>query len=764
MIFKSSITILLFLNVFFSSGQPSKINSFLNKKGNNVFGPAFLSADSTLASAKAMMKNANDLSSRANACNALALAYSYTGQLDSSVFLYQQAKDISLHKKDIEAVARINIAMSNALTRQFKIDEALQLLIESDSLNRIIKDPTLQADVQWSLGIVYKNNEEYRKASNYFKAALVTFKELNNFTRYIGAGCNLSMAYRSLTLNDSSLYVLMDCMNTFKREQIKDTFLYAEILENLGDTYLQMNQYAQALAHFNQALTHFSKFNSALDIVYQKYSIGLTLSEMNRFSEAEVILKEASLLSDSLNNYKYSLWIAKTLSNIYVKEKDWNSAYTYLQKSIVLADTISLEKQIEKTNALNKKFETEKNEREIILLKSRTQIIVWTFISAILLLLLGALFIWLLLTGRKIRDEKILNYFATSLYNQNTIDDVFWDIAKNCISQLKFEDCVIYGYDEARDMLVQKAAFGPKNTNGHTISNLIEIPVGKGIVGSVAQTLRPEIIKDTRKDSRYIVDDARRNAEIALPILIDGKLLGVLDSEHSRAGFFTKRHLVILEKIADICSKKVTRYFVEEGLRKKIARDLHDDMGSTLSSINIISKVALLKHSGNDHLKKQLASIKDYSSDMMESMSDMVWAINPHNDSLESLLVKMKEWAAEICEPKQIVINFEEKGNAGHVKLDAEKRKHVFLIFKEAINNAAKYSNCKNISIQLAHDAGQNNLELIITDDGDGFDVTHHKTGNGLHNMRTRAGILQGQVQVVSSSEDGSCIHLVCQI
>ena len=131
-----------------------------------------------------------------------------------------------------------------------------------------------------------------------------------------------------------------------------------------------------------------------------------------------------------------------------MKEKDWNSAYTYLQKSIVLADTISLEKQIEKTNALNKKFETEKNEREIILLKSRTQIIVWTFISAILLLLLGALFIWLLLTGRKIRDEKILNYFATSLYNQNTIDDVFWDISKNCISQLKVEDCVIYGYEE----------------------------------------------------------------------------------------------------------------------------------------------------------------------------------------------------------------------------------------------------------------------------------------------------------------------------
>lgn len=157
----------------------------------------------------------------------------------------------------------------------------------------------------------------------------------------------------------------------------------------------------------------------------------------------------------------------------------------------------------------------------------------------------------------------------------------------------------------------------------------------------------------------------------------------------------------ILQKITDTCTKKLTRNFVEEGLRKKIARDLHDDIGSTLSSINIISKVALQQSNIQEHLKNQLTSIKDYSLHIMESMGDMVWAINPDNDSIESLISKMKEWAAEICEPREVQLYFESSAGIENIKLDTEKRKHFFLIFKEAINNAIKYSQCKNIHVHM---------------------------------------------------------------
>lgn len=752
------------LCLYISGGlaQPPGAKYLIYYRGNDIFEPVFKDADSALRTGERLLQKAKenkDKQAEANANNAIGLAYYYKGQLDSAIQFYKNAKNIFIRDRRVESVASTDIFLAKVYISQYKIDVALKHLIEADSLCLVSNNIYLQADVQWNLGLVYKNNEEYAKASVCFKKVLPIFKKAQYFRKYIAACCNLSMSYRLSRQNDSSLAVLQECISAYNDEQLKDSFLYAEIQENLGDTYLQMDKHNQALLHFKKALGVFSTFSSPIDIAYQQYSIGLTLSELNEFQQAKNWLFKAYRICDSLQNFKYLLWISKTLAEIYIEEKDWYNAYIYLQKTTSLKDTINIQNQVEKTNALNKKFETEKKEKEIALLKSKNQIIVWAFISGMLVLLIAALLIWLNRTRQKIKEEKILNYFATSLYNQNTIEDVFWDIAKNCISQLGFEDCVIYEFDESRNILKQKAAFGPKNPAAHIISNSIEIPVGKGIVGSVAQTLKPEIIKDTRLDNRYLVDDAKRNAEITVPILVEDRLLGIIDSEHHKAGFFTKRHLTILLKIADICSKKVTRYFVEEGLRKKIARDLHDDMGSTLSSINIISKVALQQSNIEGHLKNQLTSIKDYSLNMMENMGDMVWAINPQNDTIESLISKMKEWAAEICEPREVQLHFETSAEFEHLKVDAEKRKHLFLIFKEAINNAIKYSQCKNIYVKMKETAGAR-IQLFITDDGIGFDMEHHKSGNGLMNMTARAQQLQADINIISAVGKGTVIEL----
>ncbi|MEO7768322.1 MAG: triple tyrosine motif-containing protein, partial [Ferruginibacter sp.] len=114
--------------------------------------------------------------------------------------------------------------------------------------------------------------------------------------------------------------------------------------------------------------------------------------------------------------------------------------------------------------------------------------------------------------------EKIINHFATAMNSLNSIDDILWDVTKSCISELDFEDCVIYLKDEERSVLIQKAAWGPKTIDGNKIVNPIEIPVGKGIVGNVAETGKPAIIPDTTADERYIIDYTRRLSEIAVPI------------------------------------------------------------------------------------------------------------------------------------------------------------------------------------------------------------------------------------------------------
>ncbi len=190
----------------------------------------------------------------------------------------------------------------------------------------------------------------------------------------------------------------------------------------------------------------------------------------------------------------------------------------------------------------------------------------WWFISSIILAIVTVMW-WLEKSRNKriqekqeeLEAEQAINYFSSRIAEEQSIEDLFWDVAKNCISRLQFEDCVIYQLNEKSGVLDQRAAFGPKSPERHEIISPIQIPIGRGIVGSVAQTGIAEIISDTTVDTRYIVDDLPRNSEIAVPIVSGGRVLGVIDSEHSKKRFFTQRHLSILTTIASLCAAKIIK-------------------------------------------------------------------------------------------------------------------------------------------------------------------------------------------------------------
>ncbi len=159
----------------------------------------------------------------------------------------------------------------------------------------------------------------------------------------------------------------------------------------------------------------------------------------------------------------------------------------------------------------------------------------------------------------ELEAEQAINYFASSIYETHSVKAILWDVAKNCIGRLHFEDCVIYLIDYERQVLVQRAAHGPKSPEVGDITAPIEIPLGKGITGWVALSGKAEIVDDTSKDPRYITDIQRMSSEITVPIVYDGKVLGVIDCEHSKKKFFTQKHLSILTTIASLCANKIVK-------------------------------------------------------------------------------------------------------------------------------------------------------------------------------------------------------------
>ena len=163
--------------------------------------------------------------------------------------------------------------------------------------------------------------------------------------------------------------------------------------------------------------------------------------------------------------------------------------------------------------------------------------------------------------------EKAINDFAASFIEQDTVDEILWGITNHCIGKLNFVDCVIYWLDLSTGMLLQKAAYGGKNPKSREIFQPIQIPLGKGIVGSVALSRKAEIVKDTSKDSRYIADDEIRYSEITVPIVYKKQVIGVIDAEHPEKNFFRTRHLKILSRIASIAALKIHKLQTEEAFR-----------------------------------------------------------------------------------------------------------------------------------------------------------------------------------------------------
>lgn len=199
---------------------------------------------------------------------------------------------------------------------------------------------------------------------------------------------------------------------------------------------------------------------------------------------------------------------------------------------------------------------------------------------------------------------------------------------------------------------------------------------------------------------------------------------------------------------------RIRRQMELERMRQTISRDLHDDIGSALSSINILSKVAQ-EEKGNT--QNYLQRIGDQSARMMENMSDMVWSINPGNDSIEQVIVRMREFATELLEVQNIQFEFQESVPSGTM-VNSEKRRNLFLIFKETVNNAAKYSNASLLKVSLT--VTGNRLCLVIADDGKGFDEVNVKAGNGLRNLRVRAAEISGILHIKSETGKGTHTEL----
>jgi signal transduction histidine kinase len=198
-------------------------------------------------------------------------------------------------------------------------------------------------------------------------------------------------------------------------------------------------------------------------------------------------------------------------------------------------------------------------------------------------------------------------------------------------------------------------------------------------------------------------------------------------------------------------------------LRNRISRDLHDDIGSTLGSISIYSEVA--KNVAPENRTDVLNKIGEASREMIEKLNDLVWSINAENDTLEKMEKRMRSYAAMMLNPLGIAFDLRLKAEEVTTHLNMDHRKNIFLIFKEALHNAAKYSACKLIQILLEEKQGY--IIMEIHDDGKGFDPEKKKrTSYGLLTIRERCEEIGGTARLFAREGEGTewTFKIPCQL
>ncbi len=201
-------------------------------------------------------------------------------------------------------------------------------------------------------------------------------------------------------------------------------------------------------------------------------------------------------------------------------------------------------------------------------------------------------------------------------------------------------------------------------------------------------------------------------------------------------------------------------------MREHVARDLHDDMGSQLSSISIMTQNMEQMALQNPALAhKAMVRIGETAREVMDNMSDIVWSVNPENDSLARIVERMKDYGSELFDMSETKVEVEVDEKVLKTSLPMEKRHDFFLIFKEALANAARYAEASSVQVKIEHPPGF--LRLTVRDDGRGFDPAcppKTKGGNGLKNMENRATKIGAAYQITSLPGQGTTIILTLAV
>ncbi len=624
-----------------------------------------------------------------------------------------------------------------------------------------LKDSFLIALANYQLGQYYLEEEKYEQAHRFFNQALhAKFnKEQSSYTAVVYN--DIGFAYGAQGHLDKQVDWYLKAVRIYEKN--KDPGGLAQTISNLSTTYNQLGKHKEALLYGLEAMAirekigdvnglsiscnNISQLYLAVDsldkaIKYQQLGMqyaeksGVKLRISNSYISMGLLLNRQKKNKEALEYEKKSIAILQELN-------DQNTlARRYIAVAILskaTGDSTAAVEYFQKAYNLSVELKNKENLRDIFLNKA------------------------IFYKDKKDFYNAYENYKKYILYRDSLISNkTRADIAEietryetekkdNEISRLTTEQKI-----KQLEIEKQKAEIAGNLLLAKQKENEIKLL-------SQERELQDARIKQQEEELENQLLVAKNNEQDLLLSRQEKKLRDTELKEQKQLRNMIIAGVMLLSLFAAILfnryklKKKLEQQEQLLHVRSDIAKDLHDEIGSTLTSIKILSEVSQTNLQKDPRKASSLLNkITEQSARMQQGMSDIIWAIKPDNDKLENMLVRMREYASHTLEPKNIVTTFVVDEPSLSQSLDMPQRRDFFLIFKEAINNAAKYSQAEKVEVKVTKEKEQ--LHLSISDNGIGFMMANETSSNGLKNMKTRAEALKGFLQIRSEPGKGTTI------
>jgi signal transduction histidine kinase/tetratricopeptide (TPR) repeat protein len=612
--------------------------------------------------------------------------------------------------------------------------EALKNYFLSLKIKKETGDKNGMANSYNNIGIVYNNQGNYADALKNCLTALKLREEMGDKKGMASSYNSIGNVYDSQNNSPEAMKNYLAALKIFEELRAKQGI--GICYDNIGNVYFKQGDYSEALKNYSTALKIREEIGAKQGIASTYHNMGNIYFEQGNYAEALRLLLAALKIREEIGNKKgiasTSIVIGGALSRQAALADSQEAKLKYKEALLYFNKGLSVAKEIGKKSSISDAY------RGLARLDSSHG----NFVQALEHYQLFTLFKDSMLneesskqtaqlkiqyeTEKKDKEIELLNK-ENELKAAKVKQQEIWLLASRLEAEKKQNEIIILNANnEVRELQLTEA----ERKLAH------QQAVAKANAAELALTKKDKELKEQQLSKQKLL----RNSSIAGTFLII--IIGIL--------FFNRYRI----------SQKHKR----QAERMRISSDLHDEVGSTLSSIGMYSAFALQQIEGDKASKAKniLGEISSSSQEMIDDMNDIIWAINPHNDSFNHIVDRLRNYASRMAQSKNITLEFNVQEMLSTISLTMEQRKNLFLICKEAVNNAVKYSGCNTLSVSIHNN--NNHLNALITDDGKGFDVEAASEGNGLKNMKQRANVLHASLSIHSEMEKGTRVDLGMRI